>query len=144
MAESKLDAFGPAHPLLEAKFKQLMDAFVLSSDGRTTSTRDKLTGSSFGVTPQSALDQEIGFWTREWKRRKTDRTRLEMLKAMQDAAIRLRYAPDRSTRSGTLEWRRKIAFDERPKEVVMETYGLSRATYYRIRGSLNLTRPKRR
>lgn len=139
-----LDEFKPAHPLLEAKFRQFMDAYLLSSDGSTTSTADKTSGGGEGGRVTSALEQEMGFWQREWRRRKTDRTRLELLRVMQEAVTRLKYAPDNSAQPGTLEWRQKIAFDEREPHVVQDTYGISRATYYRIRGSLNLSRPRRR
>lgn len=140
-----LDSFGPPHPLLEAKFAEFMDAYMLSSDGKVASTGGKVSsGKAEATGPVSALEQEMAFWQREWRRRKTDRTRLELLKVMQEAVVRLKYAPDNRTSPGTLEWKQKIAFDERDPEVVQETYGISRATYYRIRQSLNLIRPRRR
>ena len=139
-----LDAHKPADPRLERLFKQYLDAIAFASDGRTTSFGDKLTGGHEHGPPASPALQDTRHWLREWSQRKTDRERLLLLKELKQAVIRLQYAPDNSTQPGTLEWRRKIAFDERDKDIVCETYGISRATYYRIRGSLNLTRPRRR
>lgn len=140
-----LDDFKPPHPLLEAKFKQFMDAFELACDGKTQSYGGKVaTGEKENPIPQSAKAQEMGFWEREWRRKKTDKSRLVMLAEMQRAVSRLKFAPDVSTRRGTLEWREKIAFDERKPEDVMATYDIGRTTYYDIRAKLNPERPKRR
>lgn len=139
-----LDSFGPPHALLEAKFKQFMDAIVMACDGGTASIDPKISGDSRDDSPTSAAAQDVRHWSREWRKRRTDRTRLELLKELQEYVSRLHFAPADQTERGTVEWQTKIAFDERDPLEVCDIYGISRATYYRIRGSLNLTRPKRR
>lgn len=144
-AALSLDDFKPPHPLLEAKFKEFMDAYVLAADGKTQSYggSNKTKGGDNPV-PQSAKAEEMAYWERQWKRRKTDRSRLGLLAEMQKAVARLKFAPHVSTRRGTLEWRMAIAYDERTPAEVMATYDIGRTTYYDCRAELNPERPKRR
>lgn len=133
-----LDSKSEPHPLLLAKFNELMRAFVLAGDGKTSSWGGSkiTTGEQDNPIPRSETAGEIAYWDREWLRCKTDRARLGFLKRMQGAATRLRISPVSTTSYGTWEWKKAVADDERKPHEVWATYGISRATYFRVKAEV--------
>lgn len=142
-----LDQPKEPHPILVAKFNELMRAFVLACDGTTQNiggTKVRLGKKDSGAVTQSSSAQDMEKWDRRWRAQETDRDRLEMLQEMQAAAIRLKFSPDNQTHKGTREWNERVAFDERRVQVVANVYGVSVRTVYRLREELNANRPRRR
>lgn len=136
-----------SHPILLARFHELMRAYMLACDGSTQNiggTKIAYGKKGSNPVPRSSIADDMARWDRTWRQQKTDRDRLEMLQEMQAAAIRLRYSPDNQTHRGTREWKMAIAHDERRAHVVANVRGVSVRTVYRLREELNATRPRRR
>jgi hypothetical protein len=134
---ARLDEQSEPHPLLLAKFNEFMRAFLLAGDGGTQSWGGKVaTGEKENPIPRNETADEIGYWDREWQRASTDRARLHLLKRMQPVVVRLRISPQNSTDYGTWEWKKAVAEDVRKPFEVWATYGISRATFYRVKAEV--------
>ena len=106
---------------------------MLTSDGRSQSLSERVTGSREASTPTSDLAEMLSDMASRFMRCKTHRARLSLIKEAQTLANRLRYAPDRSMVRGTSEWKQAIIDDPRSCRVLEVVYGVHYSTISRIK-----------
>lgn len=128
-----LDESSEPHPWLDALMHDALLGIYLRSDGGTASLRERVTSSATANAPRSGLWQDIDEIERDYKRSRTHRQRLHVIKRAQEVGVALARPADRAKRKGTPEWKAAICADPRSSRDCAKDYGVHYSTITRIR-----------